>query len=117
MQPQLDLRGLFVFVASVMSAISITVSIVLLSVSRARWATFKHMLFAWVVVFASGIAGALVAGPLFNSRLLVEILSSVSFGVASVVATALGVRHVRKASRSEEEHTSLSINPTTLKIP
>ena len=99
MQPQLNLKGLFAFVTGALSAISITVSIVLLFVSRARWATFKQMFFAWVVVFLSGIAVALVAGPLFNSHLLVEILSSMSFGVASVVATVLGIRHVRTASQ------------------
>lgn len=109
MQPELNLKGLFMFLASAMGAISFTVCIVLLAMSHARWATFKQIFLGWIVVFFSGMAVALVAGLLFNSHLLAGILSSMSVGVASVVAAVLAVRHVRKVNRSYEEHTQLAI--------
>lgn len=109
MDPQLNLKGLFDFVGA-WSGIAFFVAIVALFVSHARWGTFKHMFLVWVTVFLSGTAMALVAGPLFHSHLLVQILTSVSWGVASVVAVVMGVRYVRKAHRSEAKHTPLAIN-------
>ena len=117
MQAELNLKGLFTFLASVLSAISFTVCIVLLAVSRARWATFKRIFLAWIVVFFSGIAVALVVGPLFKSHLLAQILGSMSVGMASVVAVVLGICHVRKANRSNEEHTLLAISPDSTPTP
>jgi hypothetical protein len=109
MQPELNLDGLFMFLASALGAISFTVCIVLLAGSRARWATFKQIFLGWIVVFFSGMAVALVGGPLFKSHLLAGILGSMSVGVASVAAAVLGIRHVRKVNRSYEEHTPLAI--------
>ena len=108
MQPEVNLKGLFMFIASVLSAISFTVCIVLLAVRRARWATFKQIFLVWIVVFFSGIAVALLAGPFFNSRVLAAILGSMSVGVPSVAAAVLGIRQVRNANRSSEEHSLLA---------
>ena len=95
LEPQLNLNGLFVFLASVLSALSFAVAIVVVAISRDHWGTFKRMGLAWVTVFVSGIAVAMVLGHLFDSRLVTGLVTSTSIGVASATATVMGVRHVR----------------------
>ena len=42
MQPQLNLNGLFIFLASAVGAISFAVAVVVLAMSRDRWETFNE---------------------------------------------------------------------------
>jgi hypothetical protein len=95
MQSQLNINGLFVFLASALGAISFAVAIVVLAMSRDHWGTLKTMCIWWLMVLLSGIAAASALGYLFNNRLLVGVLGSTSVGAASVVGLVMGIRHLR----------------------
>jgi hypothetical protein len=95
MEPRLDLNGLFIFFSSALMAISFTVAIVVLAMSRERWGTFKKMGLTWFAVVVSGLAVAIATGYLSGSSSLAGLLTSTSLAVASIAAVVMGILHAR----------------------